>query len=31
MKDLITCYIAYKGIDEYAEQTLDSLRQAGAE
>lgn len=31
MKDLITCYIAYNGIDEYAEQTIDSLRQAGAE
>ena len=31
MKYKITCFIAYNGIDEYAEKTINSLRQAGAE
>lgn len=31
MKHLVTCFIAYNGIDEYAEQTINSLRNAGAE
>lgn len=30
MKHEITCYIAYNGIDEYVEQTIQSLRKAGA-
>lgn len=31
MKHNVTCFIAYNGIDEYAEQTINSLRNAGAE
>ena len=31
MKHNVTCFIAYNGIDEYAEQTINSLRKAGAE
>ena len=31
MKHNVTCFIAYNGIDEYAEQTINSLRTAGAE
>ncbi|MBO7317324.1 MAG: DUF4922 domain-containing protein, partial [Bacteroidales bacterium] len=31
MKHNVTCFIAYNGIDQYAEQTINSLRMAGAE
>lgn len=31
MKHNVTCFIAYNGIDEYAEQTIKTLRNAGAE
>ena len=30
MKHNITCFVAYNGIDQYTEQTINSLREAGA-